>query len=543
MIAMTPAEERLRAAVQVGDDEPAGPLRLDLGRSPVGRSALRFQAAALRQQLDARAAGLVRPTHRRRDRAVVGLAAVVAVAAAPRLGALLAGGLQAWGRYDDGVHFAAALALVHGSVPYRDVLLLQPPGLVVLLAPFALLAGLVGDAHAFEAARVAFALLGVVNAGLVWAVLRRLVPGPTGALCGGLLFALSGPAVYVEQSTLLEVPGTTAVLLALLLIVGPATRAPGLAVVAGLVAGLGVGVKVWYAVPALVLLGGARGLRLPFLAGATAGVVALHLPFFLLAPDRMWQEVVAAQLGRPRSGADLVVRFDAMLGLDASRAGLGAALLVALGVLAALSLLGRGAGLPVGIAASSVALLLATPSFFQHYAALSAAPLALVAGAGLGRAAALAGPRGRGALVAATAVLALVVNLPALVEPTGRPLPAGLAGATVRLGPCLVADDPTVLVLLDRMSADLGHGCPVQVDPTGAAYVLRPHGADATPPRSRNPRFQRELVAFLRSGDGTVLARGDGLGLSDASRRAIEQDPVGYARDGVVVRVPDRRSR
>ena len=41
------------------------------------------------------------------------------------------------GNYDDGVYYSAATALVHGQLPYRDFLLLQPPGIAVLLAPFA----------------------------------------------------------------------------------------------------------------------------------------------------------------------------------------------------------------------------------------------------------------------------------------------------------------------------------------------------------------------------------------------------------------------
>ena len=51
------------------------------------------------------------------------------------------GGLYGRGNYDDGVYYAAAAGLVHGLLPYRDVLLLHPPGIVLALAPFAALAG------------------------------------------------------------------------------------------------------------------------------------------------------------------------------------------------------------------------------------------------------------------------------------------------------------------------------------------------------------------------------------------------------------------
>lgn len=64
-----------------------------------------------------------------------------------------AGSWLALGRYDDGVYFGAAVALTHGQLPYRDVLLLHPPGITVLLAPFAFLAEPLGDATAFTIAK------------------------------------------------------------------------------------------------------------------------------------------------------------------------------------------------------------------------------------------------------------------------------------------------------------------------------------------------------------------------------------------------------
>ena len=39
--------------------------------------------------------------------------------------------------YDAGVYYSAADALIHGRTPYRDFLLLHPPGLMLTLTPFA----------------------------------------------------------------------------------------------------------------------------------------------------------------------------------------------------------------------------------------------------------------------------------------------------------------------------------------------------------------------------------------------------------------------
>ncbi len=42
--------------------------------------------------------------------------------------------------YDDGVYLGAALRLVHGVLPYRDFVLVQPPGLILIMTPVAALA-------------------------------------------------------------------------------------------------------------------------------------------------------------------------------------------------------------------------------------------------------------------------------------------------------------------------------------------------------------------------------------------------------------------
>lgn len=75
------------------------------------------------------------------------VAVIFTVAFLARLSPTLRGsGLYGLNFYDDGVHFAAATGFVHGRLPYRDFLLLHPPGIVLALAPFAVLGHWVGDA-------------------------------------------------------------------------------------------------------------------------------------------------------------------------------------------------------------------------------------------------------------------------------------------------------------------------------------------------------------------------------------------------------------
>ena len=67
--------------------------------------------------------------------------AIAAIAFVIRLVPVLrGGGLFGIGNYDDGVYYAAATGLAHGLLPYKDFLLLHPPGMPLLLTPFALAA-------------------------------------------------------------------------------------------------------------------------------------------------------------------------------------------------------------------------------------------------------------------------------------------------------------------------------------------------------------------------------------------------------------------
>src|SRR6516225_10294633 len=56
--------------------------------------------------------------------------------------------------YDDGVQFGDAMRLVSGVIPYRDFVVMQPPGSVLLIAPVALLAQVIGSAWGLAIARL-----------------------------------------------------------------------------------------------------------------------------------------------------------------------------------------------------------------------------------------------------------------------------------------------------------------------------------------------------------------------------------------------------
>ncbi|MBA8795004.1 hypothetical protein FHX74_002632 [Friedmanniella endophytica] len=482
------------------------------------------------------------------------------------------GGLTGVYAYDDGVHFGAALALVQGRLPYRDLLFLQPPGIVLALSPFGWLAQAVGDREAFVWARLTWMLLGALIAAGVCLLLRRA--GTPAALAGGAFYAVYWPSVVSEWTTMLEGLANVFVVAALLLAgVGrPADRRAGLpgpatALLAGVCLGICTAVKIWGVLFVLVLVGSlvlraraARGAGADpgagrhagawCLLGAAVGGAACGLPFLLAAPAAMWRMVVSDQLGRPADRGQPFERLGVSLGMparlvDGPSAGwlVGGAGLVALVVLVLAARDPRYRVAPV-LAAVFGVLLVAAPSFYPHYAGVLGVPLAVSLGAALGvlRPRPGTGRRRRSVARAATAVFALV--LVGAVGWTGVTLRTNAApGPDTRVVDalrsargCVTADTPGLLIRADVFSRNLDRGCRTVVDVTGYAYDLDP-GGDV--PRVDNQRFADAVLGYLRSGEVTVVSRlRRGGDLSTARWQVIEDWPVVVRSGRYVVRSP-----
>ena len=145
-----------------------------------------------------------------------------------------------------------------GRVPYRDFVLLHPPGLIYLLTPFAALGRVIGDADGWAVARLAMMGVGALSAVLAVLVGRRF--GAVAALGGGLVYAVWPPALNGETSTYLECLPNALLLVALLLLGaprgrGPERRAAAYPLVAGAALGLAMSVKIRGVAPLLVVLG------------------------------------------------------------------------------------------------------------------------------------------------------------------------------------------------------------------------------------------------------------------------------------------------
>jgi hypothetical protein len=479
---------------------------------------------------------------------------VIAVAVRVTVVLLSKGGPLGSTGYDGGVYYAAADALTFGRLPYADFVLLHPPGLMLTLTPFAAFGRLTSDHIGFVTANLSFNALGALNAALVVIVARRLGLPRHAQLVGGCFYALWQGAIAAELGIRLEPLGSLLFLLALLLFLSSedGTRRR-LLVGTGAALGAAVSVKIWWAVPALVLsswpLVARRDRRSTALiaAGCAGALVLIDGPFALLARGRMWDLVVVDQLGRPRRGS-VPSRLESLslvsvLGLPPrSVVGL---LLLAVALLAAAAVVVSAWSVPaarpvVAIALAQLTVLLAVPTFFGYYSDYVAAAAALV----LATAAGVRAPphphraavQRTAAAVAITAVVAVSADTAGAVA-SGRlsgtvPFPGTELAEGVEHVHCLMADAPIALIELDALSRDFAHRCADWVDVTGRTY-----GIDRVPgelARTTNRRWQADIRRYLLSGNAVMIVRAL-TGLSPATRDAITDEPVLESRDGQVV--------
>ncbi len=183
------------------------------GTAPLLRASLPFTRARPLRPALAAAVG-----RRRLGLLVCVLVAVTAFAVRLTM-VLRGGGLGGLMAYDDGVYYSASGALWWGHLPYRDFVLVHPPGILLALAPFAGLGRLTHDAVGFELARLAWMLVGSLNAVLVVLATRR--SGWLAAALAGLFYAFWTPAALTETTTRLEPLVSLGLLGAVAVLAGP----------------------------------------------------------------------------------------------------------------------------------------------------------------------------------------------------------------------------------------------------------------------------------------------------------------------------------
>ncbi len=470
------------------------------------------------------------------------IAAATALALGLRLYELLhAGHLLGIGEYDEGADFGAALRLVHGTIPYRDFVVVQPPGITELMAPAAALSFVAPAAWTLAAGRlltVAASCAGVVLGGVI---ARRRGLLATIVTCG--LLAIYPGSVTASRTVLLE-PWLVLFCLAGAVLVfrgEELTGSPRLLAWGGAAFGAAGAIKVWAVLPFLVIL--AMCVRRPgrartapaFAAGALAGFLIPTAPFAVLAPRAFYDSVVLAQLERTGARTPLGFRLQAMTGLTGFRLP-GAALLAAALILVVLVvavqvaavMVSRRPPAPLDWFAVLTTLLvviafLVPADFYYHYPAFLAPFLALALGLPLGRLLpAPAGLRGRAephwpggaggrrhraatALTVAAGVAFAALPL-AVPGAEGASLPdfshATAMDRVIPDGACVLSDQVSVLIAVNRFFSDVP-GCPVQVDGTGISFALG-HG-HAAAQAGRYPAVAAIWASAFRRAQFVVL--------------------------------------
>lgn len=437
--------------------------------------------------------------------------------------------------YDDGVYMGGALLLWRGVLPYADFTFLHPPGILLALAPPALLSHVIGESSAFVVARLLTAAAGVASVAMASLVVRR--HGPLAMFSAGIVLATFPAAVAAVRTVTLEPWMVLPALAALTVLFDSSGRVAGprRQVAAGALLGVALLVKLWVAAVVLAVLGvvwfaaGRRaGVRV-----ATAAAVVFGVPmvwFALVSGGDALAQVVGAQAGRERTGTwalPLAQRLSAITGhtypTEPAPSWLAPVILVFVVGLGATIWLRRRALRAVDTtvltaAALMVLAVLVAPQFYPYYPYFPFVGLSLVAGTWVGLLASRptgvgglerdppVGSGGPGRLVPVGAVAALVllgvvvlssVNLREAWATNGRyldkagPPPAVLTWG-IPPGSCVAADGYTPLILADRF-IDGHQRCRIEVDPFGDALFTT--GAS---PSSPTLRFDDPLVVSWR---------------------------------------------
>jgi alpha-1,2-mannosyltransferase len=454
--------------------------------------------------------------------------------------------------YDDGVYLGAALRMTEGAMPYKDFAFIQPPGILLLMTPVALIAKLTTTVKALALARLLTALASAACVPLAGNLVRYRGTVVTLVTCGVLAIY---PADVATAHTLMLEPWMN---LFCLLGINAAFRRghlarPGHLAWAGLALGFAGAIKFWAAVPAAVLLAccvavrqdRARRVR-DYLLGLAAGFVIPIAPFLAAAPLTFLRGTITDQAVRTGSSVPIGVRLANLTGLidildtkggislnagahSMFAAGASASLpgssgvgwLPAAATVALLAVIAAGYAwqsrrltqlewLSLVTTLLAAAAVLGYSAFFYHYADFLAPWLALTLG---GAAGALAGRPGRPALrtVVPIAVSAAILLVAALQIRETFPLQQSTGQTMAHLipkGSCVVTDEASLTIAADRF-AGLPPGCPDIVDSLAATLVLS-NGVSVQGGADHMPRVVAAWKAWLDKADYVWLSPGHG---------------------------------
>lgn len=432
------------------------------------------------------------------------------------------GFLLAVAEYDDGPYFGSAVRLTEGVLPYRDFVLVQPPGITLLMVPSALLAKVAGTAAGLASGRVLTVLAGAAGIPLAGLLVRHRGILATVIVCG--LMAVYPDAVAAAHTVLVEPWLVLFTLLgAVLMFSGDQlTSSRKRLIWAGVALGFAGAVEAWAVVPAAILLAicvlapipgppdgpvqRRRHRALALAAGLAAGFLVPTAPFVAASPAGFYRSLIVAQIG-PRRGAPRVALLDRLYELTGLRDVIVTDLRAQISFLAVhlswpvipviwavtVALVAAVAGVPVLLILTRehvpaplewfamtgtwlvTAMFLWPSQFHYHFAAFLVPFLALAIALPLAR---LLPARA----TAVTAAAALLIVLFAVIqartesglEPGVSPQAITAAEHLIPPGSCVISDSATMLLLADRFSSSTP-GCIVIDDGLGTDLALS-HG-------------------------------------------------------------------
>ena len=398
--------------------------------------------------------------------------------------------------YDDGVQFGDALRLVGGVIPYRDFVVVQPPGSVLLMAPVAVLAKVTGTAWGLGVARLLTVAADTACIVLLGLLVRHRGPVAAGIACG--VYAVYPDALVAAHTFLLE-PWLNLFCLAAAVAFFDGDRVSGRRRrlgLAGVLFGLAAAVKLWAVVPLVVaaVLAGRRPRDAGVLAGgAAAGFGVLVLPFLVMAPGPLVKDVLVSQYLRadvwhpfqPLPRLSDLAGFHLDPGLSATvqiLVLLSFAAIVPVGYLAVcLAARRRPAALDwyalIGLVVV-VGMLLWPSSYYSHYGAFAGPFIALAVALPVGL---LRPAEQRHQIVPVVAVglaagmLIVGVGVGQFAAETRLQAWSSHGAAADRLipaGSCVLTNNPALTITADRFTLDPPPGCPGLVDPFGAYLTM-----------------------------------------------------------------------
>jgi len=403
--------------------------------------------------------------------------------------------------YDDGTDFGSAIRLVRGAVPYRDFIMVQPPGITLIMLPVALITKGMGTITGMAVARVVTALASAAAVPVTGLLTRHRGFFATLVACGVL--AIYPDSVMAARTVLLE-PWLVLFCLLGALAVFDRDKISGSwprLLLGGVLFGFAGAVKVWAILPVVVIL--ALTARRPrraaaYAAGVVLGFCVPVLPFALTAPVTFYRSVIIAQLVRndvmriPQG-----YRLQQILGL-VHVSQLPTPPLVIIGVvvvlaLAAISLIGSRLAhsappaldwFVTGTCALVVAAFLWPADFYYHYAGFLAPFVGLVIALPVSRlfSALPAGETRRWirrmrpwatAIAAATLVVLAVFQVIAESHEYSG-VPASEIAQVQRIippGACVATDQASYTIAINRFVSTVP-GCSLMIDGVGTDYAL-----------------------------------------------------------------------